>query len=312
MKSVKELANETVTSTTGVDTVQGSEWLKSILETAKQAMYFEQFAYVGTVKKGNKDVRLPITTSHIAFTSFSTQAVDRTMTVIDNMNTVNFEPVTAKLGARISQEVIDSTQVDMVRYAREDMAYHAAFLIDTSIATAIESASSPAATLFGGDATSTATLAALDVMTSALVRKARRYLKANGWFNDVKRRPIICIVPATAEEAFLAEAQFIDASKYGSGEIVMNGEIGKFLGVRVVVSEQCPSHADWGAGGDVAGHTCCMIKSQVSYGIAYRHKAKLDYEYDKNKSAFDIYLDMGYQSKTLQENSIVLIKVTDA
>lgn len=309
-ETIKELANETITSSAGISTVQGKEWLKTVMEAAKKVMYFEQFAYVATVKKGNKDIAIPIATTNKSFTLFSTEATMRTMTEIDNLNAVTFTPATVKLGAKISKDVVETSQVDVLKFAREQMSYDAALKIDVAIATAIAAASSPAAILYGGAANSTATLAAGDVITTSLVNKAQRYLKQNGWITE-KGREFVLFIPAVAEEAFLNDSQFVNASEYGSNDVIMNGEIGKYLGIKIVVTEQCPASATWG-GGALAGHTCMLVKARVSYGIAYREEPSLDFEYLKNDAAYCIYLDMAYQAKTLQENAIVLIKVLDA
>ena len=309
-KTVKELANETDTSTTGISDNQGKVWLKEILKTAEKKMYFQQFAAVYNLPKGNKDMAVPVATSNKSFTSVSTEAVERTMTEIDNSTAVVFTPADAKLGARISKQVVRTSQVDIIKFAREQMAYDAALKIDTAFATAIEAVSSPAATLFGGDATTTVNLEAGDVITTDLVAKGQRYLKANGWVSEGDK-PFVLFVRAVQEEAFLKDSQFMNAAEYGSDKVVHNGEIGSYLGVRVVVSEQCPSYATWG-GGALAGTVCFLVKSRVSYGIVYGEKPSLDFEYLKNEAAYDIYLDMAYQCKTLQENAIVVINVLDA
>lgn len=308
-QSVKELANETTTATTGIDSIQGKEWIKAVLATAKKKMFFEQFAYVTRTSKGNKDVAVPISTVKKQFNVTSTQAVDRTMTEIDNLNAVVFTPVTEKLGAIISKDVVQTSQVDVVAFAREEMADDAALRIDSAFATAINAASSPAAVLYGGDATSTGTLEAGDVITPSLVAKAQRFLKANSWYPEPDK-PFVLFIPAVAEEAFLNDSQFVNASEYGDNTVVMNGEIGRYLGIRVVVTEQVPSAANWGSGA-LAGHTCILAKAKVSYGIAYREQPTADWEYDKDKAAWKIYLDMAFQCKTLQESALVLIRVSD-
>lgn len=309
-QTVKELANETDTSTTGVSDVQGKEWLKEILTTAKKKMYFEQFAYVSKTGKGIKDLAVPIATTNKSFTSSSTEATARDITELDNVGAQVFTPATTKLGAAISKEVVQTSQVDYVKFAREQMAYDAALKIDSAFATAINGASSPAAELYGGDATGTASLEAGDVITPDLVAEAQRYLKANGWVSEPDR-PFVLFIPAVAEEAFLKDSQFSNASEYGDNHVVMNGEIGKYLGIRVIVTEQCPSASTWG-GGSLAGHTCFLVKAKVAYGIVYGEEPTLEFEYKKDEAAYYVYLDMRYQCQTLQENAIVLIDVSDA
>lgn len=305
-----EFANETTTSSSGVSNVQGKEWVNQILYFAKQNMYFEQFAYTKTLKKGNKTVALPLIKSNLSFTSFSTEATTRTKTEITNIDTVDFTPASVKFGAVMSSEVRDTTQVDMFELVRDQLAYQAALTIDNACASAIEDAStSAAAQIYGGDATSTAELESGDVLTPALVNKARRYLKANGWKNE-KSRPFVLFIPAVAEEALMNESQFTNASEYGSNDVVMNGEIGKYLGVKVISSEQVPDHSDWGSG-TLDGHTCLMVKAKVAYGIAYRKQPEILTEYKKDEDAYFFYLNMAYAADSLQDEAIVLIYVSD-
>lgn len=309
-QTIKELANETTTSTTGVSTVQGKEWLKVILTTAKKKMFFEQFAYVSTMQQGNKDHAVPICTTHKTFSDTTTEATARTLTEIDNVTAVVFTPTIHKFGAAITKQVVRTSQVDYIQHARDEMAYYAALSIDTAFATAIAAASSPAGTLYGGTATSTATLAAGDILTPTLVNKARRYLKAIGWYPEPDR-PFVLFIPAVCEEQLLNDSQFTNAAEYGTNEVVMNGEIGKYLAVKVISTEQCPSASNWGAGGNLAGHTCFLIKGRVAYGIVYGVEPTLDSEYKKDEGEYKLYLDVEYQCKTLQENAIVLVKVLD-
>lgn len=308
-QTVQELTNETVTTSAGITTVQGKEWLDSILATAKKKMYFEQFASVYTMSAGNKDFAVPIATSHLTFTSFSTEASARTKTEVTNVTTVTFTPATRKYGASISKDVLQTSRVDILAWAREEMAYSVALQVDNDFATAI-AAATPAATLYGGDADSTASLETGDIITTDLVAKAQRYLKANGWVSE-SDKPFVLFIPAVAEESFLKDSQFVNAAEYGSGEIVANGEIGRYLGVRVVVSEQCPSSSTWG-GGSLAGHTCFLLKAKVAYGIVYREKPSLESEYKMDEAMWNIYLDMAFACDSLQDNAIVLIKVSDS
>lgn len=311
-QTMQEFATgNTTTSSTGISTVQGKHWIQEILNSAKSKMFFEQFAYVTEVIPGNKDVEVPIAYTNLDFTATSAEATQRTMTQIDNMNTVTFTPVTAKFGARVSKDVVRTSQVDIVKWGREQMVYDAALTIDQAFATAIEAAVSPAANLYGGDATSTATLEAGDVITTDLVANAIKFLKGNYWYPEPDK-PFVLFIAAANENAFLKDSQFVNACEYGSNEVVMNGEIGRYLGVKIISTEQTPTHADWGAGSNLAGHTCSMVKSRISYGIAYGERPFLDFDYKKNEAAYDIYLDMSYQCKTLQEGAIVLIYVVDA
>ena len=309
IQEMAAITGATSTSSSGVSNVQGSEWLKTILEAAKKRMYFEQFAYVTDVAAGNKDVIIPLVSTNKSFSDDTTQT-SRTYTELDNMSSVTLTPATHKYGVVISEDVVRTSQVDYISFARDQLAYDMALDIDTAIGAAIAAEASPAATLYGGDANSTGTLEAGDILTTDLIAKAQRYLKANGWVSEPDR-PFVIFVSAVQEEALLKDSQFTNAAEYGGNEVVMNGEIGKYLGVKVISSEQIPSSSTWGTGA-LAGHTCLMVKGKVSYGVAWGLRPRLDSEFFKEAAAYKIYLDCAYATDSLQGSAIVLLKVSDA
>jgi len=310
--TIQELAaGDTATGTAGISTVQGEAWGRDILDAAKDKMFFEQFAFVVDVPQGIRDWHLPIASANLDFSLTTTENTDRTMTLVDNLSTVNFTPTTRKLGVAVSRDVIRTSQVDILRYAREQLIFDAALNVDTDLATAIVAASSPAATLFGGTATTRATLAAGDILTTELISEGQSNLKQNNWMPEPDR-PFVIFIGAVQEKVLLDDAQFVDASQYGSDIIVMNGEIGRYIGVRVIVTENSAMQfADGGAGGNLDGHVVILLKAMVSYGLAWGERPFMDSEYWKLGAQFRLFLDLTYDAENLQENAIVLIEVLD-
>src|SRR3546814_17884277 len=79
-------------------------------------------------------------------------------------------------------------------------------------------------------------LSAQDVATAdaafLLLRRLRMTLnKANVPFDDR-----FCIISPEFEALILGDARFVDASKYGSREPILNGEIGRAIGFRLLPS----------------------------------------------------------------------------
>ena len=310
-KVVLNFANETTTSSTGISNVQKTIILQDILKAAQEKSYFLDAVYQSDagIRENAKTVKLPIATSNLSFTEFTTEATDRTWTEITNLSTQSFNYSLKKYGAIVSKDVVKTSGVDVVKFAKDQMSYHVSSAIDTAIATALSGASSPAATLYGGDATSTATLASGDVLTPQLVAKGIRYLKANGWRSE-RDAPFMLFIGAEQEQALIEDPQFTNAAEYGSNEVVLNGEIGRYLGAKVIVSSRTPSATNWGSG-SLNGHTCLLVKSKVCGGLVWFERPTLQAEYDMNKAATKIYMDVAYSAATLQEGAIVHIKVSD-
>ena len=311
--TIQELADtkDTTTATDSISNLQGKTWLKKILEAAKRRMIFAQFAYETDLPGGTKDLALPIYTSNItdwvAQSGATGEGVARTMTAIDNLTTVTFTPVTFRYGCAISTDVVRTSQVDVVRHAREQLSYYAAYSVESAIETALEAASSPNEVVCGGGST----VDTGNTLDPDAIAESLRKMRANSWFSE-PARPFVLVIPAICEEALMKDSQFTNASEYGDQSIVLNGEIGKYLGIRVVTSEFCPAKTDSHAKFDVAGHICFMFKAQVAYGLAWGTKPTLDYEFNKLESEHRVFLDLCYQAKTMQEGALTLIYAADA
>ena len=302
-------SNATTTDTAGLNSivtgVVGKVWLQELLKFAQQKMYFEQFAYKVNAPKGNKDIAVPLYTSNLDFSDTTAQASTRTMTAINNLTTVVFTPTTHKFGVAIAKDVVRTSQVDVVKHAREQMVYDAALTIDTAFNTAL-AADSTNTVLFGGLVAAEGSLVAGDVLDPDLIVRANRVLKSNGWVPE-SDKPFVLTIPSVCEEALLKDSQFTNASEYGSNEIVMNGEIGKYLGIKVISTEQCGAASF----NSLDGHYCYLFKAGVAYGIAYGEKPTLQFEYDKERAEYRVYLDMCYDINVLQGTALQVMKVLD-
>jgi N4-gp56 family major capsid protein len=325
MQELGATPNATTTSTAGLNSivtgVVGKVWLNELIQAAKKKMFFEQFAYVTNAPKGAKDVAVPLYTSNISFSLTTAQATTRTFTTINNLQTVVFTPTTKKFGAAISKDVVRTSQVDTVRFAREQMVYDAAINIDLGFDTLLHSAAAysgngPAAlgpiagtgtnAILYASRANEAALVAGDTLSTDIVARANRILKAKYWYPEADR-PFVLFIPAVCEEALLRDSQFVNAAEYGSNDVVMNGEIGKYLGIKVISTENCTAVTL----NSLAGHYCYLVKAKVSYGIVYGERPSLDAEYRKNQAEYRVYLDMCYDQKVLQDSAIQVICVLD-
>lgn len=322
-KTVKELSYETTTSSTGVSNLQGKQWLKSIVMLAEEEMYFKQFAYETETGPGVKDLAIPYESEQLSPTDNTTEASSRTMSEVDTLNAVTFSPSTHKFGVTISSDVIRTSQVDYVEFAKRKLAYAMADQIDTALSTAIAEATtgSVAANIYGGVATTPGTLATGDLFELNMVSEAKRALALEGW-KPKKETPFVLFISPYEEKILMDSSQFTNAAEYGNNEVVMNGEIGKYLGFKVIVTNNLPSYSagevdeaitdtstgEWNA----AGHTCFALVGKVAYGLVWGMKPKLDWEYEKDLAAYKIYLDTAYAADSIQDNAIVCIRVTNA
>lgn len=110
--------------------------------------------------------------------------------------------------------------------------------------------------------TSTATVAATDVMTSTEILKAVRTLK-NANAKPMEGGFFIGIVDPDVSYDIQKDALWQDISKYSGGEAIMKGEIGKLGGVRFIET----TNVKTGTGASGATVHFCMIIGRDAYGV---------------------------------------------
>ena len=321
LRDIRELAdaNATDTSTTQISEVQGEKWLSELLKIGENITAFENYITVNTslIGKGDDSISIPITNAHLTMTAVTAENTERTWTELTNLDTVKFTPTWSKYGVTISKEIDRTSRVDLVKHGRFSLAEDIAQVKDTAIATALQGAA-VTQRVYGGDATGPDDLAAGDKLTTDLIADARKKIRASNFVPDA------LFIRAEQEGELLKDGQFVDASEFGSGEIVKSGQIGRYLGMDVIVTEQTPTYAGtetdinentkaWAVAGD-----CCIMTAKnkagqkAAAGIAYKEKPTLDYWYNKNKAQHEIYLDVCYQAKLLQPKAVCLLKVANA
>lgn len=322
MRSLRQLQAANITDT---QTANASEFQDIFLDTevikfAEALRFFRQAVKENDVLVNSRDktLRIPKTTSHLTITTSHTEGAERTYTEMTNLDTVDVTP-SFKLGAiAITKELVDTVRVDLIDLAK----YMVAQDIEESIEKAITEEIDTSVTtnvVYGGDATRPSELSTGDKITVDLVADAIKKVKDNNYV------PAMLFIRPAQENVFFKSSQFTNASEYGSNEVVLNGEIGKFLGVKVITSTLTQSYAAsaqdkgisgangvWGAAGtscQLVGFTAGRQKPIV---LAWKQKPTISYEYLKRYANHYIYYDACYGVKVVQEKACCLIKVTDA
>lgn len=315
----------TITSTTGIADMQPTKWAASVVKFAEAMRYLDQVVYVNKEMIGTKDekITIPVSTTHldidvaVSDTEY-TEGVTRDFTVMDNMDTVDFTIAQGdwKKGAiAISKEIFMTCAVDMLSQARYSIAQDMADDVDLALADALQS-TSVTNVVWGGDATQVEDLAAGDVLTTDLIADAERYVELNNFV------PKYLVISPYQKATLLKDSQFVNASEYGSNEVVMKGEIGTYLGLKVLITTNTNMASTTGdtdtneAASPGASMNCCLMVGdkrngeKCSVGLAWKETPKLDYEYEKNEARHVIYYDQCFTTSLIFKEAICLIKVT--
>lgn len=326
-------------------------WLKQILDAAKKRLFFTQFAYSSMVPKGTRSVIIPRRKLYKGFydgtgVTFKDSAYAATQdiyfTTINNLDGTQLEPSVRACGVAITNHTLRTNAIDLIRYARDELTYGVGDYVDQHVATTLRdatdavTATAGAQRIYGGDATSETTLSTGDVLTTDLIADAKKYLMSkdsyyravagaetlattyqkNPWLST-REEPFVLFIRAQQENALLKDSQFVNAAEYGSDKIVHLGEIGDYLGCRVVVTENAPSYktTDTGPEGGtpaVAFTRAIMLKARRAIAIAWGLKPNIKVFDYPTRIQQRIVVESAWDAGTIHNDAIVFVDVSDA
>jgi len=337
------------TSSTTAYTNLGIQWIRKALDAAKARQRFTNAFAEYTVPEGSDSMFIPKRSKYMASGDWETTSeqiavnTNITWTDITTINGVNLAPTDGHEGVEISNKAVRTSAINVVQFCREELEYRMADVLDTACSTALDDATAQSntvngmQTIFGGDATDTDdALDDGDILTTDMVAKARRLLMSDlgYWWNSnvwtkadettnpwepEPNAPFILYIAPEQEEALVTDSQFVNASEYGGNEVVLGGEIGQYLGVKVVSTSKTPAFASGDSMTHQAGtlsedtnwHSCFMVKGQKAGGIAWGLKPSIKVFDWPSGAKKRIALEYSYAADTIYDDAIVKLCVTD-
>ncbi len=210
----------------------------------------------------------------------------------------------------------------------------------TAAPTPMSNSVAGAQTILGGDATmADNSLDPTDILTTDMMRKAIRMLSSkigfywsnttthgksavakNPW-DSTKAEPFVFFIAPEQREALQGESQFTNASEYGSDTVVMTGEIGEYLGAKVVVTPRCTSfaNADYvyldgtiNPLMDTDGHIAMLCKAFKYGALAWGQKPAIKVFDFPTVAEVRMMLHLAVATDEVHPDAIVRMLVTDA
>jgi len=305
-------ATDTATSDSGTNLgtdFRLTQFTEKLTKIGQDFRFLQNICNHNTQLVGTKDygVRLFYEASVLDITQTHTEGGERTFSEMTNLGFVD-AAVSFKMGAIvISKEIASTSHIDLIEYAKYAIVQATEKDIEGDIVTELETASNNA--VYGGDATSVATLVDGDIITPDVIADAREDLREDNFI------PAVLVIHPVQEGHLMKDSQFINAAEYGGREVILNGEIGKFLGVKVIVTTNIPAKTtgDWSNGN---GRICFMIgknqQGEWPITLVWKEKPHYSYEFLKRWNNHYIYVDAAYDVELVQDNGVCEINVTDA
>ena len=268
--------------------------------------YLQNVCNQNTQLVGTRDygVRLFYEASVLDITQTHTEGAERTFTEMTNLGYID-AAITFKMGAIvISKEIASTGHIDLVEQAKYSIVQATEKDIEDDIITELTTATTNE--VFGGDATTKGTLATGDVLTPDVMADARQKIRENNFV------PAVTIIHPIQEGVLMKDSQFVNAAEYGGREVILNGEIGKYVGTKIIVTTNIAAGAGFGA----TGRQCFMIgknqQGQWPVTIVWKEKPTYSYEFLKRWNNHYIYVDAAYDVELLQDAGVCEISVTNA
>ena len=334
-------------------------WTKRLIDAAREKTRFLETVRQEVVPENADQVIIPIRKKYLAASSWSSAGEEPTSITATDINTpdgVQLKPTDYNYRVDLSYKAVRTNAINMVQFARDEITRFYDVLVDqkirdntmgdanstennlTAAPTPMSDSANGAQYIFGGDATDADdSLETGDILTTDMIRKAIRLLSSEiGWYwssntftksstsknpwEPTAAEPFVLFIAPEQREALQGDSQFTNAAEYGSNEVVLTGEIGQYLGVKVICTSKCTSFADndyiYGDGTtnpkmNVDGHICMLAKAFRYGAMAWGNKPTVKVFDYPSTSQVRILLTLAMAAKEVHSDAIVRLIVSD-
>ena len=273
------------------------EFLERVVRDAEERRVFERVAsvYDDLVDVGDSTLEIPRTTGHLDLTDQqSTEGNNRGYQELENLDTIEVTITASSFvsgGIKISKQAMMTTNIDLVEEARNAVTQQMAEDVDHAIRDEIV-----------GSAPTTIDQTTSGEMTPEAIADAMEAIEVNNY------TPRFLVVDPSHINDLRKDSQFTNASEYGSDEVIMDGEIGQYLGVSVLKT----SAASIDSGATYAYMVGEGPEGQaVGPAVVYKELPSMDMEFDREENTQKIYYDHTFETTTIQEDALALIQTSD-
>jgi len=345
-----DLSNETQASTvqgTAISSAYTNHpilFANEVMDAAQKRFYFANFVNVVYLPEGHHDYIVKKRTKYlgrggVTFDTGEATTSDISNTSLSTLTGVQLTPSVVTARFTVTNYSIRTNAFNVVQEAKAELSEAIGDRIDYAIAQKLGDATNSGDTtqgalnIYANDRDGTDNLASGDILTTDMIAKAARYLKdstmyynssgtitkatnsKNPWSNTPDDPFVLFIGPAQ-EMAMRQDSQFTNASEYGSNEVVQNGEIGKYLGIRVIVTDNVETFASSAAAPDgntaaVAGTLCVLAKPKKACTLCWGQEPVIDMAPIQWRKQVSIVLETAYDTAIVHDDAVVKIYVSN-
>ena len=271
-------------------------WNRQIEAFAKQNIVIAPLGVQNTELMGKPGVTLNVSVD-AAITAASLSDTDSISIQQLSYTQVQVTPKEYGGAFQITRKEMDRAFANILNEKASSAGYALAKVKDDTIYAALVSGATT--TKYSNQVAAATDIASSDVFETDLIADGISALRV------LNRDPVYLVIHPYQENALLKDTQFIDASQYGGREVVMNGEIGKYLGLRVFSSNVCTSVGVSTAGTDI-GYKALLLGPRA-FVHAQKRNPTIDSKYEPLDRAFTVAYVEDWGASVLNANEICVL-----
>jgi len=326
----QDTTQELSATTTGVDNfskIQAAEWLDRVVYNAEPRRRFLELSreFDDLVGTGSKELTIPRTNNPVDMSEDNKKAegADRnytelsaldgeTVTIQDENDGDSDDNDWYEGGLRISKQQVMTTPVNVMEVARRKLAEQIARDVDLELYDeAVSAAEGVADTEEDSDfdglhgvtehpsGSHVIDQTESERLTPDSIAEAQSRIEANDW------EPFALVISSDQKKDLRTDSQFTNAAEYGSDEVVLNGEIGMYLGLRIVVSNTIDQKATMIGRERESG-------ADVAQAVVWKEEPEVNHEYDYEENTHKFFYDQAFKVATIQPTALAVIDTSPA
>ena len=108
-------------------------------------------------------------------------------------------------------------------------------------------------------------------------------------------------------KALRDDSQFTNAAEYGSNEVVFSGEIGQYLGVKIIETTNVKAYDNTATDFNTDGYEGLLIDAKYAYAVATNDPLRIETDYDPSQTLYEVNASFTYAVANIDTNAAVII-----
>lgn len=113
-------------------------------------------------------------------------------------------------------------------------------------------------------------------------------------------------------KALRDDSQFTNAAEYGDNRVVMSGEIGEYLGIRIIATTNVKAYTSSATDFTTNGYEGLLINNRYAYAVATNEPLLIEPDYDASQTLHEINASFTYVVANIDTNAAVLVASSKA